>query len=144
MATKLSLFRPITLFPPPHFAAKPRFIAALSCSGNSPLSFSYGPSLHKGHSPLPLDSPIPPSPSLDEAAFTRVFDISALRVPSAICSTLENRLRGHLLNWSRVRNIARVPGDEIRSILPQSDELEDESLVALNRMLYGMAEGDGE
>ncbi|KAL1537770.1 tRNA (guanine(37)-N(1))-methyltransferase [Salvia divinorum] len=155
MATKLSLFRPITLYPPPHFAAKPRLIATLSCSGNSPLSFSYGPSLHKGYSPLPLELPTRPSSSadenadsLDEAAFTRVFDISALRVPSAICSTLENRLRGHLLNWPRVRNIARVPGDEIddeiRAILPQSDEAEDKALVALNRRVHGRAEGDGE
>lgn len=87
----------------------------------------------------------------DEAAFTRVFDISALRVPSTICSTLENRLRGHLLNWPRIKNIARVPGDEIdddiKALLPQfasGDEAEDEAVVAFNRRVYGKAECDGE
>ncbi|XP_057766571.1 tRNA (guanine(37)-N1)-methyltransferase 1-like [Salvia miltiorrhiza] len=158
MATKFSLFRPrplppITLFP----AAKPRFVAALSCGGNAVPSFSYGPSLQKGHSPLPLELPRCPSfagenvASLDEATFTRVFDISALRVPSAICSALENRLRGHLLNWPRIRNIARVSGDEIdeeiKTLLPQSAsgaEAEGEALVALNRRIYGKAEWDGE
>ncbi|KAK4398429.1 tRNA (guanine(37)-N1)-methyltransferase 1 [Sesamum angolense] len=61
------------------------------------------------------------------------------------------RLRGHLLNWPRIRNIARVPGDEIddqlKSLLPNSGdgaEADDESLVALNRTIYGKAEGDRE
>ncbi|KAL0443471.1 UNVERIFIED_CONTAM: tRNA (guanine(37)-N1)-methyltransferase 1 [Sesamum latifolium] len=122
------------------------------------LHSPYGPSLQKGYSPFPLE-PVKHTSSgenitsLDEAAFTRVFDISALRVPSSICSTLENRLRGHLLNWPRIRNIARVSGDEIddqlKSLLPNSGdgpeaEAEDENLVALNRRIYGKAEGDGE
>ncbi|CAA2975659.1 tRNA (guanine(37)-N1)-methyltransferase 1, partial [Olea europaea subsp. europaea] len=57
---------------------------------------------------------------LDEAAFTRVFDISALRVPSDLCFSLESRLCGHLLNWPRTKNIARVPGDEIDEQLKNS------------------------
>ncbi|KAL2472609.1 tRNA (guanine(37)-N1)-methyltransferase 2 [Forsythia ovata] len=87
--------------------------------------------------------------ALDEDAFTRVFDISALRVPSDLCFTLENRLRGHLLNWPRIKNIARVPGDEIdnqfKTLLPKSD-VNDESgtLVAFNRRIYGKDEGDGQ
>ncbi|KAL0362736.1 UNVERIFIED_CONTAM: tRNA (guanine(37)-N1)-methyltransferase 1 [Sesamum calycinum] len=61
------------------------------------------------------------------------------------------RLRGHLLNWPRIRNIARVRRDEIddqlKSLLPNSGdgaEAEDESLVALSRRIYGKAEGDRE
>ncbi|XP_058779914.1 tRNA (guanine(37)-N1)-methyltransferase 1 [Vicia villosa] len=77
-------------------------------------SVSYGPSLHKGTNPSQSQSPhLQNDAVLLEETFTRVFDLAALRVPSAECSALENRLRGHLLNWPRVRNIARVPGDEI-------------------------------
>ncbi|KAI3457526.1 hypothetical protein Pfo_014189 [Paulownia fortunei] len=163
MATKFSLFRPHTLpvfkfYPPPRPAAKTLFTPLLSYPATTALSFSsfpYGPSLQKGHSPFPLELLKYNSgeniTSLDEAAFTRVFDISALRVPSEICSTLENRLRGHLLNWPRIKNIARVPADEIddqfKTILPNSSdgaEAEAEKLVALNRRIYGKAEGDGE
>jgi tRNA (guanine37-N1)-methyltransferase len=42
-----------------------------------------------------------------------VFDLAALRVPAAECSELERRLRGHLLNWPRIRNVARVDGDDM-------------------------------
>ncbi|KAL0443470.1 UNVERIFIED_CONTAM: tRNA (guanine(37)-N1)-methyltransferase 1 [Sesamum latifolium] len=166
MATKFSLLRPRTLplftfYSPPRFAAKRLFVPLVSFATTTALSsFStlpYGPSLQKGYSPFPLE-PVKHTSSgenitsLDEAAFTRVFDISALRVPSSICSTLENRLRGHLLNWPRIRNIARVSGDEIddqlKSLLPNSGdgpeaEAEDENLVALNRRIYGKAEGTG-
>ncbi|KAG8386246.1 hypothetical protein BUALT_Bualt03G0129000 [Buddleja alternifolia] len=169
MATKFSLFRPhtlpfITFYPPPRPAAKPLFIPRLcfattaAAAVHSFSSLPYGPSLHKGHSPFPLESPKCPSSvddltSFDEAAFTRVFDVSALRVPSNLCSTFENRLRGHLLNWPRIKNIARVAGDEIedqfKTILPNSidgtdTETETEKLVTLNRRIYGKAEGDGE
>ncbi|KAK9938284.1 hypothetical protein M0R45_015034 [Rubus argutus] len=81
---------------------------------------SYGPSLHKGTKP-----PIPISHSplnkgqqqqqaieeeneenlIDEESFSRVFNIAALRVPAKDCFALESRLRGHLLNWPRGRNI---------------------------------------
>lgn len=53
------------------------------------------------------------NPLFDEHKFTRVFHLAALRIPANDCFALENRLRGHLLNWPRVKNIARVPGDEI-------------------------------
>lgn len=158
MALKFSVFRPRTTLPvftfysPPRSAAKP----LLSYSTAAAVCFSslpYGPSLRKGH-PLELKK-CPCSGDniayLDEAAFVRVFDISAVRVPSDVCSTLENRLRGHLLNWPRIRNIARVAGDEIdeqiRDILPQSvtgTEDGGETLVALNRRIYGKSEVDGE
>ncbi|EYU19172.1 hypothetical protein ABFS82_13G176700 [Erythranthe guttata] len=173
MAAKIAFLRPhrlpfFTFNSPARPIAKPLFIplhsyatsttAAAAATAFSNLS--YGPSLHKGHSPFPLELPKYHTSgenvtSLDEAAFTRVFEISALRVPSEICSTLEHRFRGHLLNWPRIKNIARVSGDEIddeiKNILPNSDntaeseaEAEAEELVALNRRIYGKAEGDGE
>lgn len=51
--------------------------------------------------------------SIDRDSFTRVFDLAALRVPAPKCSELERRLRGHLLNWPRIRNVARVTGDDM-------------------------------
>lgn len=164
MATKFALFRPhslqfFTFYSSPRPAAKPLFCSLHPSATTAVVSFtslSYGPSLQKGHSPFPLELPKYHTSgenvtSLDEAAFTRVFDISALRVPSEICSTLENRLRGHLLNWPRIKNIARVPGDEVddqfKDILPNSADgvdAEAEELVGLNRRIYGKAEGDGE
>lgn len=70
----------------------------------------YGPSLPKTAITLPADSS---TVLLDRDRFTRVYDLSALRVPADKCATLEARLRGHLLNWPRIRNIARVPGDDV-------------------------------
>ncbi|CAA0815930.1 tRNA (guanine(37)-N1)-methyltransferase 2 [Striga hermonthica] len=163
MATNFSIFRTHT-FPIFTFYSPPRAAAAAAARflliPTAALSFSstpYGPSLRKGHAPTPLELPKlqldENIASLDEAAFTRVFEISALRVPSEVCSTLENRFRGHLLNWPRVKNIARVPGDEVddqlegvvfNSVNRAGVEGEDEKLVALNRRIYGKAEGDGE
>lgn len=90
---------------------------------------------------------------LDEDAFTRIFDVAALRVPSKGCFELENRLRGHLLNWPRIHNIARVPGDEVEAELVElvgeqnwssSDDGDGTSIDLLHRRIYGKAEGDGE
>ncbi|XP_015578856.2 tRNA (guanine(37)-N1)-methyltransferase 1 isoform X1 [Ricinus communis] len=91
---------------------------------------------------------------IDEENFIRVFDIAALRVPAKNCFALESRLRGHLLNWPRIRNIARVPGDEVDeeivSLLGESKvgngsrDDEEGKLDALDRRIYGRAEGDGE
>lgn len=86
---------------------------------------------------------------IDKERFTRVFDIVAVRVPTEDCFALESKLRGHLLNWPRIRNIARVPGDEMeiefKKILPEkmSSEVEDGNLDSLNRRIYGKADGDG-
>ncbi|KAG4971862.1 hypothetical protein AAZX31_13G265400 [Glycine max] len=125
----------------------------ISHFSSAPLS-SYGPSLHKGTTI--------PSQSLNDAvlceeAFTRVFHLAALRVPSSECSALESRLRGHLLNWPRLRNIARVPGDDIdptlAPLLPQpgngefdfdENEVEERRLVSLQRRIHGKADGDGD
>lgn len=85
-----------------------------------------------------------------EHQFTRVFEFAALRVPSDRCYELESRLRGHLLNWPRIRNIARVPGDEVdeetQELLKATKGFDDEDEVvdAVNRRIYGRAEGDGE
>lgn len=126
------------------------------------LALSYGPSLHKGTKPsqslLKISDQFKEEHQeeeervLDEESFTRIFDISALRVPASDCFALENRIRGHLLNWPRIRNIARVPGDEMdegfsKLLGEKRDNTEDDdenNLKPLNRRLYGKAEGDGE
>ncbi|CAN1239278.1 tRNA (guanine(37)-N1)-methyltransferase 1 [Linum grandiflorum] len=153
-------------FPRPYFS-RCSFVSLFSTTNTNALP--YGPSLLKGK--------LPPSEQqnqkqhllyqckgkeegieeeghgvLDNEQFTRVFDIAALRVPAKYCFSLESRIRGHLLNWPRVRNIARVPGDEVEEELapllgePLSGG-EDEDvgkLTSLQRRMYGEAEGDGE
>ncbi|KAK2984734.1 hypothetical protein RJ640_004559 [Escallonia rubra] len=161
---------PFTFLSPPRFLPNP---LSLSFSLNSTTATAtataanqnlpYGPSLRKGHKP----SELPKNQSeeaieqvqedtddlLDTNSFTRAFDIAALRVPSERCFALENRLRGHLLNWARIRNIARVRGDEVDGELNdylkhRSDSSnydgDTDGLVALNRRIHGRAEGDGE
>lgn len=58
---------------------------------------------------------------LDRESFTRIFDLNALRVPADECGNFVSRLKGHLLNWPRVKNVARVEGDDgdptMRSLL---------------------------
>ncbi|XP_021804772.1 tRNA (guanine(37)-N1)-methyltransferase 1 [Prunus avium] len=139
---------------------------------SDPNLFFYGPSLHKGTNPtipqsqLPITAFTKPSHRqqlqeeneeeeeeenlINAESFSRVFDIAALRVPAKDCFALESRLRGHLLNWPRIRNIARVAGDEVEEELAEllanpSREADDENaLVSLNRRMYGKSEGDGE
>lgn len=76
-----------------------------------------------------------------------MFELAALRVPAKDCFALESRLRGHLLNWPRIRNIARVPGDEVDpdllNLLGEEEE-EEENLVSLERRIHGKAEADGD
>ncbi|XP_028761843.1 LOW QUALITY PROTEIN: tRNA (guanine(37)-N1)-methyltransferase 1 [Neltuma alba] len=129
---------------------------SLSHFPDSTIDF-YGPSLHKGTKTSQF--PVTKSSGLDddedfleEESFTRVFDIAALRVPSKDCFALESRLRGHLLNWPRIGNIARVPGDDVdpeviellKSPNNGDSEGEEESLVSLHRRIYGKGEGDGD
>lgn len=117
-------------------------ITATSYS-TSPQHLPYGPSLYKGHKITHQNSDI-----FDEENFTRVFDITALRVPSEHCFSLESKLRGHLLNWPRIRNIARVPGDdvddELKEFIVNDNPDDDETLTVLERRIYGKGEGDGE
>ncbi|CAN1775190.1 tRNA (guanine(37)-N1)-methyltransferase 1 [Linum perenne] len=154
-------------FPRPCFS-RSSVIALFSTSNTNALH--YGPSLLKGK--------LPPSEQqnqkqhllyqckgkeeeeegeegysvFDNEQFTRVFDVAALRVPAKYCFSLESRIRGHLLNWPRVRNIARVPGDEVvEELTPLLGEPlsggEDEDvgkLTSLQRRIYGKAESDGE
>jgi tRNA (guanine37-N1)-methyltransferase len=61
----------------------------------------HGPSLRRGRAPPNHSDP-----------FARAFDLAALRVPAAACAPLERRFRGHLLNWPRVRNVARLLNDQ--------------------------------
>ncbi|KAG6534093.1 hypothetical protein ZIOFF_007977 [Zingiber officinale] len=96
-----------------------------------PSSFHFGPSLRRGHLPEPPPLSLNHSSEdsdggvIEKAKFCRVFDVAALRVPVEECAALESHLRGHLLNWPRVRNIARVPGDdldlEIRRLLREGE-----------------------
>ncbi|KAG6512115.1 hypothetical protein ZIOFF_030210 [Zingiber officinale] len=96
-----------------------------------PSSFHFGPSLRRGHLPESLPLALNHSSEdgdggvIEKAKFCRVFDVAALRVPVEECAALESHLRGHLLNWPRVRNIARVPGDdldrEIRRLLREGE-----------------------
>lgn len=77
----------------------------------------HGPSLRRGRAP-----PDHPDP------FARSFDLAALRVPAAACAPLERRLRGHLLNWPRVRNVARLPNDQGLLALPSPPRFSAEEL----------------
>lgn len=166
---------PFPFLSPPWFFPKSRIFCSLSgtavvlCSALDHQSLPYGPSLRKGRNPftsIPSPISIDSQPFLvqenqgndinlfNEDCFTRVFNVAALRVPAENCFALENRLRGHLLNWPRIRNIARVPGDEIDEELKKlfdndhsnSDTSGDDgnALADLNRRIYGKAKGDGE
>ncbi|CAH9138882.1 unnamed protein product [Cuscuta epithymum] len=137
----------------PTFTSTAVVAAAVPSSPSNALPF--GPSLHKGSKPPHFRAPIvtssPETDSLfEEESFTRVFDVAALRVPSDICSLLECRLRGHLLNWPRIRNVARVPGDDIQEEFKHyignrsNSNVDGELLVNLQRRIYGKAEGDGD
>lgn len=75
----------------------------------------HGPSLRRGRPP--------PSEREFPLSFARTFDLAALRVPAAACAPLERRLRGHLLNWPRVRNVARLPNDDGHGLLLPSPPL---------------------
>ncbi|TMW91893.1 hypothetical protein EJD97_013773 [Solanum chilense] len=114
--------------------------SAAAITSTLPQHLSYGPSLHKGHKTSHRNS--------DEESFTRVFDITALRVPAEQCFSLESRLRGHLLNWPRIRNIARVAGDDIdddlKEFIGNDNTTDDETQTVLERRIYGKGEGDGE
>ncbi|KAJ0044993.1 hypothetical protein Pint_04402 [Pistacia integerrima] len=106
-------------------------------------SLPYGPSLLKGKTPeFPKQLQDEANPLFDESQFTRIFDIAAVRVPAKDCFALESRLRGHLLNWPRVRNIARVPGDDVDTqfitLLQDNtkNDTDEETLDLLNSVLY--------
>lgn len=114
---------------------------------DSPHS-SHGPSLHKGANPN-LSQQHQDNSLIDRDSFSKTFLIAALRVSADHCFALESRLRGHLLNWPRVRNIARVPGDDIdpdfKNILPLQNVADEEAAIeSVNRRIYGKANDDGE
>nr|XP_043620988.1 tRNA (guanine(37)-N1)-methyltransferase 1 isoform X2 [Erigeron canadensis] len=109
----------------------------------------YGPSLSKGINPISKTQQETNNQdslsNFDEAHFTRVYNISALKVNASQCHVLESQLRGHLLNWPRIRNIARVPGDEIDPELQKYFESEKAfNENSLDRRIYGKGGGDGE
>ncbi|OMP04614.1 tRNA transferase Trm5/Tyw2 [Corchorus olitorius] len=132
---------PFTIFTPKVSSSSLRKPSILSFfSSIETQAFCYGPSLHKGK--IPPETPFQTQNQsthqseeednfIDEHKFTRIFHLAALRVPSNVCFALENRLRGHLLNWPRIKNIARVPGDEIEeemmTLLDKRKEGEDDN-----------------
>ncbi|XP_039140257.1 LOW QUALITY PROTEIN: tRNA (guanine(37)-N1)-methyltransferase 1-like [Dioscorea cayenensis subsp. rotundata] len=127
---------------------KPSFFSTISQTKTLTLDahpFNHGPTLRHVHPP-----PLPPPPDwrIDRESFTRSFDIAALRVPAAECSSLERRLRGHLLNWPRVRNIARVPGDdldpELKKLMRSSEGDGGDRLRSLAKRVDGESDGDEE
>ncbi|GAV74443.1 Met_10 domain-containing protein [Cephalotus follicularis] len=160
MLTKLNSLPSTVFFFNKPSLSKSTTIVSLFSTTNSSLNLTqtspYGPSLHKGTtSPLPNTLSQNHDQGEDEIInvlqFTRVFHVAALRVPSKDCFILESRLRGHLLNWPRIRNIARVPGDEIDDdVIPlldnpnKTNEEEEGITVSLNRRMKGKAERDGE
>lgn len=83
---------------------------------------------------------------LDRESFTRVFDLVALRVPADECGLYVSRLKGHLLNWPRVKNVPRVEGDDgdvaIKSLL--WEENGTQSLVESVRSAVYPDESDAE
>ena len=54
---------------------------------------------------------------LDRESFSRVYTLTALRVPAEDCGVYVSKLKAHLLNWPRVKNVARVEGDDGDSAL---------------------------
>ncbi|XP_044482778.1 tRNA (guanine(37)-N1)-methyltransferase 1 [Mangifera indica] len=138
------------LFAKPKFAITFSLFSALSNAAAAPAPVAitnhplpYGPSLLKGKTTeIPKQLQDEANPVFDESQFTRIFDIAALRVPAKDCFALESRLRGHLLNWPRVRNIARVPGDDVDTqfitLLQDNskNEIDEECLDPVNSVLY--------
>ncbi|KAG0574598.1 hypothetical protein KC19_VG275300, partial [Ceratodon purpureus] len=87
---------------------------------------------------------------LDRESFTRVFDIAALRVPADECGFYVSKLKGHLLNWPRVKNVPRVEGDDgdsaLKSLLWEDNRAVDtpESLVESVRSALYPDESDSD
>lgn len=163
MAAASFIFKPPPPLPFLHSFSKSRppalltILSPLSTTSTSTTALLYGPSLRKGRRTATTPPQLPTVSADDQAlvdrdAFARVFDVAALRVPAGRCSTLEARLRGHLLNWPRVRNIARVPGDDVdppsfNRLLPLDGYGEGEGgdvSRSVDRRLYGSADGDGQ
>ncbi|KAM0952393.1 putative tRNA (guanine(37)-N(1))-methyltransferase [Dioscorea sansibarensis] len=127
---------------------KPSFFSTVSQTKTLTLDakpFRHGPALRRVH---PHPQPSPPDGRIDRESFTRSFDIAALQVPAAECSALERRLRGHLLNWPRVRNVARVPGDdldpEFKKLIRGSEGDGGDRLRSLAKRVDGGSDGDKE
>ncbi|KAG1347216.1 tRNA (guanine(37)-N1)-methyltransferase 1 [Cocos nucifera] len=142
-------------FPSPHrLLPKPSPFSAFSASLTLTLDpddrpIHYGPSLRRGRWPSPASPPSLSSgdgPLIDKASYARVFDVAALRVPAEECAALENRLRGHLLNWPRVRNVARVPGDDVepefKRIMRDAEGDGGDRLRSLARRVDGVSDGE--
>eukprot|EP00250_Pteridium_aquilinum_P017252 c23531_g1_i1 orf=775-2925(-) len=74
--------------------------------------------------------------------YARVYNLVALRVSLTECTSLAYRLKGHLLNWPRINNIARIEGDDMdwdtKSLLSDGKEGRAEGIEdSLLRAVYG-------
>ncbi|KAI5078860.1 hypothetical protein GOP47_0006531 [Adiantum capillus-veneris] len=56
---------------------------------------------------------LPLGRAFNRLLFARTYRLVALQVSLAECESLADRLKGHLLNWPRISNIARVEGDDM-------------------------------
>ncbi|KAM0898150.1 hypothetical protein ACQ4PT_022109 [Festuca glaucescens] len=143
MAPPLQHFHPRRLLPRLHLLTSGRLflhlqLRPLSCSSSQASAQTpppqppplHGPTLRRGRRTAP-DHP-EEDPLL---SFARTFDLAALRVPAAACAPLERRLRGHLLNWPRVRNITRLPNDDGHALPlpPSAPALPASPLTAVTR-----------
>ncbi|XP_028557083.1 tRNA (guanine(37)-N1)-methyltransferase 1 isoform X3 [Dendrobium catenatum] len=156
-----AIFFPFSLSPSKTSNSSSYSVKALNLAlSSTPDSDHYGPALRRGQRPTPSDAgcyapECDQSSNFDRSSFSRTFNIAALRIPASDCSTLEDRLRGHLLNWPRIRNIARVPGDDIEpdirnllrnaegdggqrlvSLAQRAGSISDNKTVAMNPVLY--------
>ncbi|KAI0505046.1 hypothetical protein KFK09_016003 [Dendrobium nobile] len=156
-----AIFFPFSLSPSKTSNSSSYSVKALNLAlFSTPDSDHYGPALRRGQRPTPSDTGCyapgcDQSSNFDRLSFSRTFNIAALRIPASDCSTLEDRLRGHLLNWPRIRNIARVPGDDIEpdirnllrnaegdggqrlvSLVQRAGSISDNMTVAMNPVLY--------
>lgn len=139
----LCLPSPKSLLKPFSLLSSPSPKQTLTLALDSPPSLDYGPSLFKGRNPNPrpdqelIAAAAAAAESIDRSQFSRAFDIAALRVPAADCSALERRLRGHLLNWPRIRNVARVDGDDVdpnlKDLLKNQPSVSEDRLDSLDR-----------
>ncbi|WCJ39576.1 tRNA (guanine(37)-N1)-methyltransferase 1 [Euphorbia peplus] len=116
MVTKLVVrpnYLPLTIFNPSNIHKTRVYKCRVNGEAKSPKAYHYGPSLSRGNIPFQYTEEDGEDGTIEEQQFSRVYEIAALRVPAKDCFCLESRLRGHLLNWPRIPNIARLPGDDI-------------------------------
>ncbi|KAJ7562997.1 hypothetical protein O6H91_03G092200 [Diphasiastrum complanatum] len=82
-------------------------------------------------------------PQFDREQFTRSYNIAALRVAADECWDLMQRIKGHLLNWPRLKNVARVPGDDVEEQMQDLFWNTEEKIPDLVQSVREAVYGDG-